>query len=134
MVDESDQIGDLKKQMAVLTRTILVLVIAFLIASNLRLLSVLGRGEEFGLILNGMLAGAKVPSTTQIFTTYHLAIYSGFTAVTVALVFAVFRSKDKTKYLVCAVFVSVLSYTVAELAMQSYWSPIQKVIQMLAGP
>lgn len=124
---------DREAQVMWLTRALRALVIAFAVASNLRLWTVLRNGEHFGQMFQDLLDGAKIPLLTTLFTAYHFEIYSIASAVTVAVVALILAQKEKAMLLTAGVLAGFLSYLLAETANQAYWQPIHEVIRQLTG-
>ncbi|MGJ8649914.1 MAG: hypothetical protein ACSHX4_06115 [Opitutaceae bacterium] len=133
MNENKTQTTDLEEQIIWLSRAVRALVIAFAVASNIRLWTVLRNGEKFGQMFQDMLDGAALPILTRIFTTYHFGIYAATTALTVTAIALILAQKEKTMLLSFGVLVGFLSYALAETANQAYWQPIHEIIKQLTG-
>lgn len=133
MNDNKTQTTNVEEQLLWLSRAVRALVIAFAVASNIRLWTVLRNGEKFGQMFQDMLDGAALPVLTRIFTTYHFGIYAATTALTIAVVTLILTQKEKPMLLSFGVLAGFLSYALAETANQAYWQPIHEIIKQLTG-
>ena len=130
---EETELSEIQNQLFWLSRCMRALVVAFAFAANLRLWNVLRNGEKFGQIFQDMLTGAKIPTLTRIFTTYHIEIYIASAILTVGVIVLIFVKKEKAVFLSFGVLAGFLSFALAEAANQAYWQPIHQVIKQLTG-
>ena len=133
MNHEETSPADPQSQVLWLSRALRALVVAFAVAANLRLFNVLRQGDRFGEVFDEMLAGAKIPTSTEIFTSYPLEIYGATSLLTVAAVFVILAKKREPMFLAFGVLVGFLSYVLSEAASYAYWLPIQEVMRQLTG-
>ena len=133
MNEEKTELSEIQQQLFWLSRSMRALVVAFAFAANLRLCNVLRNGEKFGQIFEDMLAGAKIPTLTHIFTTYHVDIFIASAILTISAIVLIFAKKEKAIFLSFGVLSGFLSFALAEAANQAYWQPIHEIIKQLTG-
>lgn len=133
MKEEEIELSDIRDQLFWVSRCMRALVVAFAFAANLRLWNVLRNGEKFGQMFQDMLSGAKIPTLTHIFTTYHIEIFMASAILTVGVIILIFVKKEKAVFLSFGVLAGFLSFALAEAANQAYWQPIHQIIKQLTG-
>jgi hypothetical protein len=133
MNEDKIELSEIQKQFFWLSRAMRAFVVAFAFAANLRLWNVLRNGEKFGQIFQDMLSGAKIPTLTHIFTTYHIEIFMVSAILTIGVIILIFVKKEKVVFLSFGVLAGFLSFALAEAANQAYWQPIHQIIKQLTG-
>ena len=133
MNEDKIELFEIQKQLFWLSRSTRALVVAFAFASNLRLWNVLRNGEKFGQMFEDMLAGAKIPPLTHIFTTYPIEIFIASAILTIGAIVLICVKKEKAIFLSLGVLAGFLSFALAEAANQAYWQPIHQIIKQLTG-
>ncbi|WP_269525331.1 hypothetical protein [Coraliomargarita parva] len=132
MNDKDEMTPSLNHRLEASSQILGVLVVAFLITSNLRLWNVMWNGGQFALTFDDMLEGSReLPFLARIFTIHHNLIYGILTALAIAAISLILVRKQKPACLGVGIVVALFSCGVAEIANYCYWQVFHEFLRQL---